>query len=220
MRIYAHRGLHSPYVVKNSRQALTAAQEAGFGFETDLRTTRDGVHILHHDRTLPNQTQTVDEVDYADLVDALGHEVATLDWLMDQAWWCPVNLEIKNRSTWESSKKAIAVWAARQSDVLISSFDHDIVVDAEVLGFNAARLLASAHSGGEHLPTATTLLGTVVLDMNIASRDLVRRYENDGYDAIVYGPHTHQEHAALVSWGVTAVITDYPHRAERAKREA
>lgn len=48
----SHRGLHQRHV-ENSLHAFEAAAEAGFHtLETDLRTTRDGLIVLHHDPAL------------------------------------------------------------------------------------------------------------------------------------------------------------------------
>ena len=50
---YAHRGLHrGPSVPENSLAAFERAAQAGFGIELDVRLSRDGVLMVHHDDTL------------------------------------------------------------------------------------------------------------------------------------------------------------------------
>jgi glycerophosphoryl diester phosphodiesterase len=50
---YAHRGLHRPNgPVENSLGAVEAAVKIGLGIEIDLRLSRDGVAVVHHDPTL------------------------------------------------------------------------------------------------------------------------------------------------------------------------
>lgn len=52
--LFAHRGLYDneTSAPENSMAAFKNAIEHGFGIETDLRLTRDGVVVLHHDETL------------------------------------------------------------------------------------------------------------------------------------------------------------------------
>ena len=62
----SHRGLHQRHV-ENSLHAFEAAAEAGFHtLETDLRTTRDGQIVLHHDPVLTrtaNSDAIIEELD-------------------------------------------------------------------------------------------------------------------------------------------------------------
>ena len=49
---YAHRGLWNDERPENSMAAFRAAVERGYGIETDVRLTHDGVPVLFHDDTL------------------------------------------------------------------------------------------------------------------------------------------------------------------------
>lgn len=49
---YAHRGLWNRERPENSMAAFAAAVDAGYGIETDVRLTKDGVPVLFHDDTL------------------------------------------------------------------------------------------------------------------------------------------------------------------------
>ena len=49
---YAHRGLWNEERPENSMSAFAAAVDAGYGIETDVRLTKDGVPVLFHDDTL------------------------------------------------------------------------------------------------------------------------------------------------------------------------
>lgn len=49
---FAHRGLHGPGVVENSRAAFRAAIGAGHGVECDVRPSADGVAYVFHDDAL------------------------------------------------------------------------------------------------------------------------------------------------------------------------
>jgi glycerophosphoryl diester phosphodiesterase len=53
---FAHRGLHGPGVVENSRAAFAAALAAGYGIECDVRASRDGEAFVFHDADLDRLT--------------------------------------------------------------------------------------------------------------------------------------------------------------------
>lgn len=48
-RPFAHRGLHGPGVVENSRAAFSAAIAGGFGIELDVQASREGEAFVFHD---------------------------------------------------------------------------------------------------------------------------------------------------------------------------
>ena len=49
---FAHRGLHDETRAENSMSAFSAAVEAGFGIELDVRLSKDGELVVFHDDTL------------------------------------------------------------------------------------------------------------------------------------------------------------------------
>jgi glycerophosphoryl diester phosphodiesterase len=53
---YAHRGLHGPGALENSRAAFEAAIAAGQGIECDVQLTRDGEAAVFHDYDLGRLT--------------------------------------------------------------------------------------------------------------------------------------------------------------------
>ncbi|MFM7029179.1 MAG: glycerophosphodiester phosphodiesterase family protein [Chakrabartia sp.] len=55
---YAHRGLHGPDVIENSRAAFKAAIAGGFGIELDVQASRDGEAFVFHDRDLDRLAET------------------------------------------------------------------------------------------------------------------------------------------------------------------
>ena len=52
--LYAHRGLfdNETQYPENSLSAFKRALDEGYGIETDVRLTKDGIPVLHHDATL------------------------------------------------------------------------------------------------------------------------------------------------------------------------
>jgi glycerophosphoryl diester phosphodiesterase len=71
-RPVAHRGLHdaSAGVIENTASAVSAALAADYAIEVDLRITRDGEAMVHHDETLGRLDEgegRLDRMDAADL---------------------------------------------------------------------------------------------------------------------------------------------------------
>jgi len=58
----AHRGLHGPQVVENSRSAFEAAVAAGYGVELDVQLSADDVPVVFHDDTLERLAGTSDKI--------------------------------------------------------------------------------------------------------------------------------------------------------------
>ncbi|MEM1432122.1 MAG: glycerophosphodiester phosphodiesterase family protein [Pseudomonadota bacterium] len=55
-RPIAHRALHGPGAPENSRAAVAAAIEAGYGIELDLQLSSNGVPVVFHDALLSRMT--------------------------------------------------------------------------------------------------------------------------------------------------------------------
>jgi glycerophosphoryl diester phosphodiesterase len=55
-RRFAHRGLHGPDRIENSRAAFAAAIAAGHGIELDVQASRDGEAMVFHDARLERLT--------------------------------------------------------------------------------------------------------------------------------------------------------------------
>lgn len=48
-RPFAHRGLHGPGIIENSRAAFSAAIAGGYGIELDVQASREGEAFVFHD---------------------------------------------------------------------------------------------------------------------------------------------------------------------------
>ena len=70
-RPFAHRGLHGPGRIENSRAAFAAAIEAGHGIELDVRASAAGAVYVFHDEGLERLTGTAGTFSTLD-ADALG----------------------------------------------------------------------------------------------------------------------------------------------------
>lgn len=103
-RAYAHRGgtEHAP---ENSHAAFASAVAMGCRYlETDVRATRDGVAVIHHDATLDRTTDstgTIRQMPWAQVRQArIGgqHPISRLDDLLGDFPDVTVNLDIKDAS--------------------------------------------------------------------------------------------------------------------------
>jgi len=130
--IYGHRGA-SAHVQANTVEAYALAIELGAdGVELDVRSSRDGAIVIHHDdRSAPDARPFVD-LDLAEIK-------AATPWVptLDEAWevlgpTALLNIEIKNdprEADYDASvgfAASVADWVARHQTadrVLVSSFD-------------------------------------------------------------------------------------------------
>lgn len=84
VKLVAHRGAHDHRleIWENTHQAFESAQALGcWGIEFDVRSTADGVLVVHHDATLKRlwgSPAAVKDLSYKEL-HALAPEIATLD---------------------------------------------------------------------------------------------------------------------------------------------
>ena len=91
--IVAHRGRHDIHP-ENSPEAFIAAVEQGAdGIELDVRCSRDGVPVVHHDPVLADG-RVIADTD----AESMSDVVCTLVEALDACHGAFVNIEIKNRA--------------------------------------------------------------------------------------------------------------------------
>lgn len=103
---FAHRGLHTQGAPENSKAAIRAAIEAGYGIEIDVQPAADGTPMVFHDETLERLTQAegaIAEHSVAELsVIKLSGSVETIPRLEDVlalvAGRVPLLIELKDQS--------------------------------------------------------------------------------------------------------------------------
>ncbi len=103
-RPYAHRGLHGPGRLENSRAAFEAAIAAGFGIELDVQVTAEGAAVVFHDYDLARLTGGQGRVDTLTLAALQGQRLNGLDETISSlpdilaliAGRTPLLVEIKN----------------------------------------------------------------------------------------------------------------------------
>jgi len=138
----AHRGLHdaSAGVVENSRTAVLAAIEAGYGIEVDVQVTADGEAVVFHDRMLDRLTghpgavaqHRADELCALPLsASANGDRIWRLQELVELVdGRAPLVVEMK--SLWnrqmQLATRTATILAAAPGLVAVKSFDPEMII--------------------------------------------------------------------------------------------
>ena len=99
---YAHRGLWNISRPENSCAAFTAAADAGYGMELDVRMTADGALVIHHDGSLSRlcgediriERSSLERIRACRLGDS-GEPVPTLAEALTAAKGAPLIVELK-----------------------------------------------------------------------------------------------------------------------------
>ena len=212
MMVFAHRGfaLRNP---ENTLAAFQAAIDIGcHGIETDVRCSADGEAIIIHDRLTPDG-RPVAQQSRAEVEKALGHAIPTLTDVLAMDCNIVWNIEIKTPAAWAVAQPILAE-ALGQRRMLISSFHHQIAIEAaRTLGV-AAALLTAEHPVAVNTLLYPTLnmpsLRHVVWDFEIMDRDHLRQCNALGFRNFVYGAHTADEMRLCHEYGAHAIIVDRP----------
>ena len=220
--IYGHRGA-SAHVPANTVEAYALAIELGAdGVELDVRPSRDGVIIIHHDdRPSPGAPPFID-LDFDEIR-------ATTPWVptLDEAWdaigpTALLNIEIKNderEADYDPTHQmavVVADWLAAHETgdrVLVSSFNRDSLAVVKDLApdFPTGQLAAAldlsvvieeARSDG-HVSVNLSLVQTLP--------DAERIVEAAGDLAVLVWTVNDPDHAiTLAEAGVSGIFTDDP----------
>lgn len=130
---FAHRGLHDDSVCENSLPAFQAAVDGGWGIETDIHLTKDGIPVLFHDDSLERMTDVtrlVEETDRQTLgalrLTGTGDKIPLLsDLLALVNGKVPLLLELKPHRNHTGKEVALAVsqaLAGYKGDYAVQSF--------------------------------------------------------------------------------------------------
>lgn len=129
---YAHRGLHNGERAENSMSAFSAAVEAGYGIELDVRLSSDGELVVFHDATLERVTEGEGRVDSKSLLQLrelhlLGTEdrIPTFREVLELVGGrVPLLVEIKEETTkCRVTEKTLELLFDYEGEVLIESFN-------------------------------------------------------------------------------------------------
>lgn len=142
--VVGHRGLPSREPA-NTLASLEAARTAGADLiEVDVRATRDGTLVLHHDPTIQRKRLSKLTLDEArDRAREAGFELATLDEALDAVGDVPIDVELK---TTRHTGRVVDRLAshARPDQVLVTAFRPDPLAEVhkEAPDLNTGLLLS------------------------------------------------------------------------------
>jgi glycerophosphoryl diester phosphodiesterase len=155
--VIGHRG--APHAAPgNTLAAFQAAIDHGADkVECDVRRTRDGVLVIHHNAT--RRSAAVSRLTYAGLVRRCRHEPPTLEAVAALcAGRVGINIEVKQRGCEEQVLEMVSRRFSRQR-ILITSFDDEVITTVKradtrircglLLG---ARRLGARRAGRELIP--------------------------------------------------------------------
>lgn len=242
--ILVHRavGLGKP---ENSLQAMQAASEHGFTHvETDVRTTRDGVPVLAHDRrAAPVQagapSSLIAALTHQELVERFGGSSTAPPTLEEVLTLCPtvnLNLDVKDRASARLVPLVVASVGASDRVCVTSFSERRLVV--------AARLLDERATVGMSTTACLRLLARSLMarvnpgSCGVRARDVAQIPYRTGnpllsglYRAFVTEAHNEglQVHAWTVNdiasmtqalqLGFDGLVTDRPFEARRAVQD-
>ncbi|MGI9197191.1 MAG: glycerophosphodiester phosphodiesterase family protein [Candidatus Nanopelagicales bacterium] len=222
VRAYAHRG-GTEAAPENSPAAFAAAVAAGYRYlETDVRSTRDGVAVIHHDATLERTTDLTGLVRSRSWSEmrcarfANGESPLRLEDLLEAHPEAYLNIDVKDRHV-----------VAPALDVLHRMNAWDRVC---VTSFSTSRLAAVRRSAPRRLETAAGPpevarvrwgLGRLHLPRRLqvplrlggrpfVTPGLVRRAHDGGLRVDVWTVNARTDMEALLDLGVDGIMTDLP----------
>jgi glycerophosphoryl diester phosphodiesterase len=227
--LIGHRG-YPGRARENTLASFAAALEAGcHGVELDVRLTRDGVPVVHHDATVRTargvvaigdlESETVDTATFASpdgpyTVPRLAHALARF------GGRCLLNVEVKPPGPGAHAAVAAAVAAAigavePLTSILVSSFDIGVLAALErfalpvPLGFLFTETRELDAAEREPVTGALTWLHPV---HDVVDAALIDRARRRGLAVISWTADEVREVERLLALGVAAVITNHPDR--------
>ena len=231
----SHRGLHQHHV-ENSLHAFEAAAEAGFHtLETDLRTTRDGHIVLHHDSSLIRTTGSDLIIEDMDAEQCLAHRLndgqslLTFDHFArtftDQRWILDIKPESAERTLaalrhwadqhqkgdWLCCQARFLLWAPEHSRLLRELFPAAITMAPQ----NECRraglsLLMGLKSLAAIRYGRTYSLPPVFHGLPLFRRSLVDAYHRLGGRVLAFLPEGQEQQRQALRSGVDEILSNTP----------
>lgn len=238
--VLAHRGgsLEAP---ENSLAAVRHDLSLGLRyFETDVRTTRDGIAVLMHDPIVDRTTSgtgllaDLDWAEVARLRDASGAPPLRVDELLAHHPDLRLNIDVKEDRAVTPLVEAVRE-AGAEHRICLASFDHERLVTlrqafgptvlSSISRREAVRVLVAAHLPG---PIRRRLLrrlrdqpsiGCIQVPptfrgVRVVSRALVRAAHELGWQLHVWTINEPRQMNDLLDLGVDGLVTDRPSLAQ------
>jgi len=225
--IIAHRGasLRAP---ENTIEAFELAAELGAdAVELDVRNTRDGVLLVHHDDTIEGAETPIVAMDASDVAD-LGPWIPTLGEALEACRDIWVDIEIKNDprdADWDpdhSVAEAVAeVVRTARAEVVVTSFNPDTVAAAHGHGLRTGLLVGRGLDPAELARTAARAGHEFLLPHHSTLRGehgshVVDAARSAGVELAVWTVDETDEIRRLARLGVGGIATNAPDVAASA----
>lgn len=238
--VLAHRGgsLEAP---ENSLAAVRHDLSLGLPyFETDVRTTRDGVAVLMHDASVDRTTSgtgllaDLEWAEVATLRDASGAPPLRLDELLAHHPDLRLNIDVKEDRAVSALVEAVRT-AGAEDRICLAAFDHDrLIALRQAFGpavlsstsqREAVRVLVAAHLPGpmrrralRHLANNPSIgclqVPPTYRGVRVVSRALIRAAHELGWQVHVWTINEPREMNDLLDLGVDGLVTDRPSLAQ------
>jgi len=123
--VIAHRGL-AVAATENTREAFEAAiTAAADGIECDIRRTRDGIMVIHHDDTVGDGREAIADLGFEAVIrlaEAAGYIIPTLEETLERCRdRVALDLELKERG-YEGDVVDLALKYYRRTNIIFTSF--------------------------------------------------------------------------------------------------
>lgn len=242
-QIVAHRGVSFHYP-ENTLIAFHAAIGAADMIEFDLRVSKDHQFVIMHDKTVNRTTNgrgrvaslTLKEIKKLDAgswfaLQFAGEKVPTLIEVLELACGkIAVNIEIKyelpppqeaSNQFFEQLHKVTARYAAT-TDIIFSSFDHDIMrmlkqhnpaaVTFLLFQRSTLRNIAKRIPEGLAAYIIAHQASGASFDKSILTKEFVQELKNEGLTVGVFTVDTPRHARRFFSWGVDIIFSNRPKK--------
>jgi glycerophosphoryl diester phosphodiesterase len=217
--IAAHRGA-SHAAAENSLVAVERAIEFGSDMvEIDVRRTRDGILIAHHDPVVGDES--ISSLTYADVTDAKGHALATIDAIVGlAAGRTLLDIELKEDG-YEAEVVDLLNRRMAADEFIVTSFLERALVAAKRLGVRTG-LLCKDPLGADDIFAAVKRTGADIVapHCDLAQEDVLQGAADRKLPVLVW---TVNESVAMKRYladrRIGGVITDEPDVAVAVRRD-
>ncbi len=180
--------------------------------ETDARVCKTGEVVLHHDHFIlkNNKHYFINDFSVSELK-KLKPDILTLNEALEITKnKIQLNIEIKEKQALTPTLKTLQ--DKKVNDAIISSFIHEILLEAERLSPNIEKMAIFACNPItfdflENLPIAG-----VVSELFWVDKQFVEKIKAKGLSVFVWTVNTKKDYERMQKIGVEAIFTDYPEK--------
>lgn len=224
IQIFGHRGAkgHAPEnTVLSVQKALALDVD---GIEIDVFRCQSGEIVVFHDKTLNKLTNGRGKIEEKTLrqlsmLKVMGSEpIPTLDKIIDVVNGSTrLNIELKGKNTAKGVLDIISKaiedgrWEANQ--LFVSSFDWDELRDFKKLTTQFGIAVLTENNPLDAIPAAREL-NAFAINPNYSklTQEIINNIHREGFEIHTWTVNEKNRMEELISWGVDAIITDFPDR--------